>query len=356
MDELQELKKLLEEGFKPAMVLLEVSDAEADRRGLPMPYHCGAARALPLAHTDGRKLMFCMINCRTIEYCEGLVRDMWQITGYNLCVRCAATGLGVALDQKAYLTDFVRAVKEDLGWDARETDYPNVFEVHFEIKGDDLKAVQNRVEAVERLALAASLQNRIGFVVVRSSPGEKYKGRPFAFGLGWSERHTDAPTADERARVDTLWQDHESRQAAIALQSIYSQVTEHALLIAAWAALEDLFPSKPEHLLDETELQNLAKAIDAIPSLSPDRKAKAAEALRDPNRMARQTRNERMAAAIAALLKQDVGVVLTEVKRLADARAKSAHSLETSTEDTADHVKFVERVLKAFIASRAKSP
>ena len=211
MDELRELMKLLEEGYRPAMVLREVSHAEAERCGLPAPYHSGAARALPLAHPDGRKLMFYMCDGRTIAYCEQLVEDLWQVTGYSLCVRCAATGLDAALDRKAYLSDFVHAVKKDMGWDVRESDYPNVFEIHFEIEGDDRKAVQDRIEAVEKLVLAASLRNRMGFVVVRVSPGEKYKGRPFAFGLGYCERHTDAPTADELARVDMLWQDHASQ-------------------------------------------------------------------------------------------------------------------------------------------------
>jgi hypothetical protein len=239
---------------------------------------------------------------------------------------------------------------EQTGWDVRPSKHPNVFEVHEEIQGADTGPIRLRLGEVDRMALALSLRNGLGFHVVDHSAHPIFVGQPLKIVLGLEVRSPSPASAEAYNHVAAIEGDPQRYAAALALREIYSQVTPRTKLIIAWAAIEDLFPSKPEHLLSPAAVDELVALLDNHSVIQTDSVLldRITSILRNPNLLSKETRNARLAAQIAALLGETYESTYTRVRDAATIRGKPAHANQEEPH-VQEHLDFLERVLSVVL-------
>jgi hypothetical protein len=355
MSELDELRRYLADGFQPAMILRDVKEDELRRVGLPEAYYSGVVKALPLAHADGRRSMFYLKEQDAIEFARELVRDLRTIIGYTLCLCCTVIGPDTIEGRDVALGQVITRLREILGWDVRKSAYPHALEIVFDIEGDDQSKVKTALDQSRDVCLALSLRNKLGFVVRPSSGAPRYKGQPFSIISGPAVNVGCRIDPDDLAKVARISADEAALKAAQALQAIYSGVTDDVRVTVAWSAIEELFGSKPKHLLDANELSAVQDAIDSVAGLDADKREALRKKLADSSLMSKESRNERIASEIGTLLGRDSAEMLKQIRDLTTARAKRVHSLRSREGSIAQHVAFVESVLLAYIESRVQA-
>lgn len=354
--EVDALRRLLDAGFKPAMIVRTISQEEVESK-LPRLYWDQVVKALPLMRSDGEKRMFYFTTPESEELANRLAEEGRRVIGYSLCVYCSAIGSDVTDGGALDLKKTIEKLVEQTGWDVRQSAHPSVFEVHFEITGDDMVLVDQRTAEVDQVALALSLHNRLGFHVASRSVHPIFAAQPLKIVVGLQVRRPQVPEASAYARVAILEGDERRFAAALALRELYSQVTPGTQLIIGWATLEDLFPSVPQHVVDNETVLELIDLVSAHPALIEDQKARdrIVKMLTDPQFLPKENRNERLAAAIAPVLRDDRESVYQHIRDISRARGKVAH---TSPQDgnLRDHIAFIERVLLAVLDSVELSP
>lgn len=155
MTEIDDIRSLLAQGFRAAMILRKPTDDEIRR--LPKIYVRSTIWALPLMHPDGRKLMYYLRDHATVDFARRLVEEQKTIIGYDLCVYCSGIGSDTILGRKLYLDDVVKNLQHLLKWDLATSEYPHTFEVFFKIEGNNQTVVDNNLEQVRKIALALSI-------------------------------------------------------------------------------------------------------------------------------------------------------------------------------------------------------
>jgi hypothetical protein len=347
MTEVEILRDHLAEGFQAVMILRNVSHEEARRAGLPDAASAGV-KALPLAHADGRKVMFYLIEAESIEFAESIVRDLRSITGYTLVICCCVMGTDTVEGRTVSLDGIISGLRDMLGWQVRASDTPYAFDVIFEFEGEVREQIDAAVKAVRTACLALSLRNRIGFFGGSSAAVPKFKGQPFSIVAGHPIRVGLEIDREDLSRAERISNNDRALACALALQAIYSGVTDDLKLTIGWAAIEEFFGSSPEHLLDVPELEAVAAAIDSLQCLASEKRDTLKKKLKDPNYFSKQSRNERIATTIATLLLgSERDAVLRQIRDITSARGKRVHTFGRSQDDLRQHLKFIESVLLA---------
>jgi len=354
MTEIDDIRSLLEQGFRAAMILREPTEDEI--RQLPEVYAASTVRALPLMHADGRKLMYYLSGPAAVEFAQGLVEEQKAIIGYDLCVYCSGIGPDTIHGRKLHLDSVVESLQQLLGWDVVTSEYPHTFEVSFKIEGDDQAALDHRLGQVHKIALALSLHNRLGFVVGSTSPGTRYQGQPFPLRWGLEERSARTLSGSHLAYIDKVCNDPNALAAAEALQALYSQVSDDSRITVGWAAIEDIFASPAQHLLAPAELEAVLEAVEQIEGVPRNKWDRFKTLLRNPDLLSQAGRNERLARGICELTGFDFEDVYEKVRSLARERARRVHKLSVKSRPLAQHVTFVEGVLWAVIRSAITGP
>jgi hypothetical protein len=351
VSEKDQLLKHFAEGFEPAMVLRKVGEDEIRQVALPAGISTSKNRALPLAHKDGRKMMYYAIHPETIEFAQQLVDDRRQVTGYNVSVCCSVGGPDTINGALVSFDNVIADIQAILGWKVAKTDRQHTIEISFSIEGNDRTGLQRNLDQINALTLAISLKNRLGFVISQVNEGATYKGQPFSYKIGQQVKLGCRVFPSDLAAVERISEDADLLRAALALQAIYSAVTDDARLTLAWSAVEDIFGSGPEHMLEKGQLRAVIKALDSVDSLDAATRHKLVNKLSDAGLMAKESRNSRIARNISALLHKDSSEVYEQIKALTRARGKRVHSL-SSGELLTDYILFAEQVLWAYIDSR----
>jgi len=355
MSEVDSLRRYLAEGFRPEMILRTVDEEELRRVGLPAAYYGADVRALPLTHADGRRYMLYIKEPDTVEMAQDLVRDSRTIIGYTLYIYCSVIGPDTIEGSDVDLGQVIANLREILDWKVSQSAHPHTFEIVFEIEGDDLLKVQTALNQAQDVCLALSLRNKLGFVVVPGTPSAKYKGQPFSLQIGLPVKMGCRIDPDDLAQVAGISANEAALKAARALQALYSGITDDIRVTVAWSAMEDLFGSRPEHLLNATELSAVRDAIDSVKCLDADKREALKLKLGKSDLISKESRNERIASEISALLGRDRTEVLKQIRGLTEARAKCVHSLRSRGGRITEHVAFVESVLLAFIGSQGQA-
>lgn len=346
MTEKESLISFLKEGYQPYMIIREISEEER-RAQLPEPYWEKRVFALPLGHKQKDNLMFYFTEEETLAYAQELVEDAKTIIGYHLCVYCSVTSVEAIQGREVHFGSIIKSLRMVKGWEVRESEYANVFEVHFEIDEDDRKLLEEYVEEVRKIALILSLKNKKGFAVDYYSPGPKYKAQPFALTVGLGQTNLKGIQKQDLQNLSKLYDNEKCREAVFALRSIYSQITDTSKIAIAWAALEKLFRTKPQHILRKSELDAIDEKLHKL-EIDESKLTAIKGRIKDPNIMAKQSRNERIAQSIADSLDEDYESTLTRIRELAKARGKLVHTLNQSPE-VREHLDFIEEILHAYI-------
>lgn len=345
MIEKEKLISFLKKGYQPHMIVREISKEEVRAR-LPEPYWEKEVFALPLMHNQQENLMFYFTEDDTLAYAKKLVEDSKTIIGYSLCVYCSVISLESTQGREVHFDSVIESLKKIKGWDVKESKYANVFEVHFEIVGDNKKLLNNYVEEVRKVVLILSLKNKMG-LTVNYSPGTKYKAQPFALKIGLWQTNLDGIEKQDLQNLSKLYNDEKCREAASALRLVYSQINATSKITIAWAALEKLFSSKPRHILIKSELGIIDEKLQEL-KIDESKLKIIKERIKNPNIMTEKSRNERIAQRISDVLDKDYESTLKQVKELTKVRGKLVHSL-SKTSEVEEHLKFIESILHSYI-------
>jgi hypothetical protein len=354
MIEKDRLEQYIAEGFQVSMFLRDPTPEEIQK--LPDVYSNKVVKALPLSHRDGRKLMYYLIQKDAIEFAEELVKEANTIIGYRLVVYCSGIGPDTIHGRNVYLDNVVMNLEKLLNWNVSTSSFPHTFQVSFDIEGDNQETVRDCQDDVRKVALALTLCNKIGFVVGSSSPGPKFKGQPFALTFGIQERFVREINSDQMAFVDQICQDKDTFTAASALQMLYCQVTDNARITTGWAAIEHIFSSRPQHLLTADELIAVTDAIDQLSCISDEKRKQLIEKIQNPDLIAKEGRNARIARQLSDLLNSNYSAVYEQVRSLSRERGQRVHKLTDTAPPLAEYVAFIERVLWAVIDERISGP
>lgn len=354
MTEKDDIQKLLKEGFRLAMILRVPTKDEIRR--LPDVYAESEVRALPLMHPDGRRLMYYMRDPTAIEFAAGLVEEQKTVIGYDLCIYCSSVGPDTIHGRRLYLDGVVNELRESLEWDVSVSDYPHTFEVSFKVEGDDQTALDEKLNEVRKVALALSLRNGLGFVVGSSSPGTRYQGQPFSLKWGLQERNVRGLTPAQLAYVGRVWANPDAFAAAVALQTLYCQVSNDSWITVGWAAIEHIFARPAQHLLNSAELEYLLSVVGSLDDIPVDKRDRLQLVLRNPELVSSENRNERIARSISERTGESFEDVYDKVRSLAQERGRRVHALCNRARSLAQHVAFVEGVLWAVIGGCIKGP
>lgn len=354
MTEIDDIRSLLDQGFRPAMILREPTEDEIRR--LPEVYAGSTVRALPLMHPDGRKLMYYLRDPAAVDFARGLVEEQKAIIGYDLCVYCSGIGPDTIHGRKLYLHSVVESLQQLLEWDLATSEYPHTFEVSFKIEGDDQAAVDDRLEQVREIALALSLRNRLGFVVGYTSPGTMYQGQPFSLKVGLQERNVRGLSDSHLAYIDKVCDDPDALAAAKALQEVYCQVSDDSRITVGWAAIEHIFASPAQHLLAPAELEAVLDAAEQLDTIPRDKRDRLKTLLRNPDLLSQAGRNECLALGISERTGMEFEDVRDKVRLLARERGRQVHTLSDEARPPPQHVDFVESVLWAVIKTAISGP
>src|ERR1017187_10330655 len=122
MSELDDLRRYLNDGFQPMMILRDVDKEELRRQGIPEASE--PLKALPLKHPDGRGIMLYLREQDAIAFARELVRDLRTISGYTLYVQCTATGPHLLDTGEVDLGQVIERLREILGWEVRLSPSP----------------------------------------------------------------------------------------------------------------------------------------------------------------------------------------------------------------------------------------
>ena len=354
MTEIDDIRSLLDQGFRAAMILREPTKDEIRR--LPEVYAGSTVRALPLMHPDGRKLMYYVREPAAMDFATGLVEKQKMIIGHDLCVYCSGIGPDTIHGRKLYLGNVVENLRQLLEWDLATSEYPHTFEVSFKIEGNDQAAVDDRLAQVRKITLALSLRNSLGFVAGSTSPGTRYQGQPFSLKVGLQERNVRGLSDSHLAYIDKVCNAPDALAAAEALQEVYCQVSDDSRITVGWAAIEHIFASPAQHLLAPDELKvvlDVAEQLDTIPRKKRDRLKML---LLNPDLLSEVGRNERLALGISNRTKMYFKDVHDKVRLLARERGRRVHTLSDEARPLAQHVDFVESVLWKVIEAAIPGP
>jgi hypothetical protein len=348
MTEKERLEKYISEGFNTHMVIRKISDDEKKTR-LPEFYWDKEVFALPLWRQDNKKLIFYFSEKETKEYAQSLIEKGKEIIGYHLVVYISVLSDEAVQGRKVYLESVIDSLKEVKRWNAKPSQYPNVFEIHFDINSSEEQKVEQAIKEVEQTLLLLTLINKKGFHIASYSPGERYRHQPFAVNFGLIETRLEGISVKEIERYRGLLKNDNFIEALNALRLIYSQINHISKITVCWVTIEDLFGhSKPTHILEQNEINKVIDAINGT-DLGDVKKALLANRIKDSSLFSIKNRNERIAENISNLLGQDLDNVKEQLKGMSKARGKLVHSISMNDIDIQPYLQFTEKILLKYL-------
>jgi len=329
MTEKEKLESLIVEGYKPHMVIVDCTydDAPDD---LPEQWKGREIHFLPLHHPTKDNIKFYFVNESTHRYAKSLVEDAKTIIGYHLCIYCGAVG-EKTVTGKVHLDKIVDSLKKQKGWDVRESKYPDVFEVHFEIEGDNRELLNRYVNEVEEVAMLLSVKNDLGFNIIHYSKGPKYKAQPFSLTTGLFETTLQGVDSNDLKQFSKILKNEECLFAVNGLRDLNSQISQKSKLTLGWALLEDLFDTDSESIFDKAEKKRFKKFISDFELeksivLEKSITERIYKAVCSSPHLKIKYKNMRIAENVSSLLGEKYELVYEKVKAFANVRGGHAHS------------------------------
>lgn len=348
MTEKEKLECYIKKGFKTHMLIRQISDEEIKLR-LPQCYWHKKVFALPLWREDNQKKMFYFVENETKDYARKLIEEGKKVIGYHLRIYVSVLSEEAVCGRKVYLEDIIQSLKEVKKWDVRSSEYPNVFEIYFDINSGDKEIIEKILKKVEKILLLLTLKNKTGFNITSYSPGERYNHQPFSMTFGLQETRLKGLSVGEIQSYSRNLDNDDFVEALNALKLIYSQVNSIAKIAVGWATIEDLFgKSKPEHILSEDEKKTVIDAIN-ITSIGEQKKDFICKRLNDSSLFSTKTRNERIAENIHQLLNENFNSVKKEIQNISKLRGKLLHKINYEYTDIRHQVQFIEEILLKYI-------
>ena len=220
------------------------------------------------------------------------------------------------------------------GFDAQTTHFDDFFEVFFDIDGD--KSRDKNKKLLELHLLAVSIRNRMSFTVT-DEDGE------LQYGSWLSIPPTDY--ALERF-IETCKKDSSFGEIMEKMRIYYMQAESRSKIILGVSLLEDIFPTKPVHILTKEERENTIKYLKKL-KFDSNKETKIIEVIKDSDRMATKNRKERIADKISEYLNEKPSETIKRIEKIYKTRVVSAHSV--SENEVQNALKEIEVILEMYL-------
>lgn len=195
-----------------------------------------------------------------------------------------------------------------------EADFIDSFEVSFHIHNKEEEVEKRRI--LDKYLLSASIRNSMGFLITSSSDSPKY--------TSW----VSVPPQNESLKkfIDACNND-DFLDTMNKLREFYAQVEQRSKIILGVSLLEELFNTKPKHILDKSEKEKILQVVEKF-DWADDKKEKTMAVLRDTSFMATESRNKRIAREASKYLKEDEIKTLERINKIYKVRNSGAHTAE----------------------------
>lgn len=349
--EIDLLRKLASDGFYPVNGMVVILTPEMMRARLPEEYWSKPVWGLNLVHENGNKRMFLFREVDTRKAVMRFIRET-PAAGQHHVLHCSITGVDAVFGRTFDTAKIIECLRSLKKWDVRESKTANLFEIHFVLLGDDQSKFQKILDDVDRTSIALSLKTKNGFRVKERTCNSVWQGHDSAMiVVGIPTRTNDAVDQASMDKISRLPVGSLQLQAARALRDIYSQPVPRLQLLIGWGALEDLFKSKPEHILEKTEIKELVGLLDQHSTINckPAVRKQIEEAIKNSQWLAKHTRNDRLAMDIVTATSSQYEITVQQVRDAAKARGDAAHHQAIGPESEDNHqirqsVTFIESV------------
>ena len=370
MDDYEKLERLLSEGYliaEPVYPLGQLNPQSIDR--FIRFFHFETAFEALLDPGNKDKLLVTLGHPNTGSRVEVLACDEATIARVNKQLDYQREPVGTVIHARCVVVDnssrdrqachgldrLVASLDGLQGW--RFTllgNQPPTFGVEMRLESTDVRSVEEAKEALRRLLDYLAYSERIGFHIqdLVVGPIRRCSLNPYVLGIGPEERLLDAVTREEMAGIGSILARSKTRAAARGLNQAYVENYMPSRLSMLWAALEDVFSTKPQPLLSREERNALLNQAEQIATfkVDGDRLDRLKAALSDPDRLPKKGRNERIAQSIAPIIGTSEDKAYLELTKASRLRAKNVHKLsEDDWNAMAAAIGFLERVLRCYL-------
>ena len=293
---------------------------------------------------------------RAISRANEQLRYQREPIGTLIHAYCAALGGRTSHQRIFHLDRLVAGLKGLWGWDFKLGDAVGTFEVVIRLESTDREAIEEIIGKLQRLLDCLAISQQVGFHIQHCSVASVPRFEP-SVSFGPEEMMLRPVGPGEIDDMEATLSSREASVAARGLAQAYCETSIPSRLSMLWAAVEDVFGSKPRPLLDEEEVEYLIAEARGIESLQndSDRLKKLKEALSDPDRMPFLTRNERMANAIAPVMGTSADDVYRKVRTASQLRGKHGHQLLKNSENIEVSERFLQEALLCYLKKQKRS-
>lgn len=294
---------------------------------------------------------------RTIRQANEQRRYQEEPIGTFVRALCAAFGGRSSHHRVFHLDRLVASLDGLWGWQFKLGDAVGAFEVAIRLESTDRGVAEEAVDKLQRLLDCLAVSQQVGFRIQHCNVSLIPRLEP-AISIGPEERMLSPVPSEEISNIKAvLSSSPEAMVAARGLNEAYAENYIPSRLAVLWMAAEHVFGGKPERLLTEEEVRRLLDTAKGIESLrnDSDRLKELKEALQDPNRLPLESRNRRMAKAIAHIMGMRVDDAYSKVREASTLRGKHLHEYSTNWEGIENSGKFLQEALLYYLACQKTS-
>jgi hypothetical protein len=315
------------------------------------------AKSLVMLRGPGPRVEILTSDERIIRRANEQRRYQEEPIGTLVTAICAASGGPSSNLDIAHLDRLIPSLDGLWGWKFTLQDSVGRFQAQMRLESTDRTAASKAVDELRLLLDCLAVYLQVGFQLKYYSIVSIPRYEPYVVSVGPEERMLPTMTLDEIDNIKATLSSPKALKAAEGLNEAYVENWLPSRLARLWAATEDVFCSRPEPLLAESEVRRLLDQAKDIETLGkdPDRLKKLKEALSDPQRLSLKGRNERIADAIAPVMGISVKDALRKVTKASKLRGKHVHELSRDWVGMGDSERFLQEALRRYLA-RQRGP
>ena len=255
-------------------------------------------------------------------------------------------------ESKHNIEQFIRGLNGYSGWEISLGDTYDSFVVISRIESIEKQEIEKVIERIRIFLDALSLIGETGFYIQHYSATEQPRMHP-AVSFGMPEHLLKPIEQDAVKKAEALLKS--KNEISIIVRGLNLARLDYCYpsrLDRLWATTEAVFSTEPESLLSSEEIETIRECAKQILSLRKDGKRlqEFDNALSNPNRLAKEGRNERIARKISELLKTNYDKTYQMIKKCSVIRGKHGHQIQGDWGGSIDEAaKYLIQILTEYL-------
>jgi hypothetical protein len=309
--------------------------------------------------SNGHRVNLLTSNENVIRRSKEQLRYQQEPVESFILVLCAALGGKSSREKFIHVDNMVTGLDGLWGWKFTLGDFSGTFKVKIRIASQARDMVEEVLEKLQLLLYCLAVIHQVGFHIQHYSftSTPRCTQLPYWGATGPAERMLTPVKLLDIENIKATLLSGEALDAARGLNEAYIENTMASRLSRLWAAVETVFGSDPQRLLEEEEISSILAAAKGIESLSKDsyRLDRLKQILVNPLQSPLHSRNEVIAKAIAPVLDISVDDAYSKVRNAARLRGKLGHGMPTNISSMENSEKFLQEALVCYITKQEKS-